>query len=341
MMLGRPGVNELREKLEITFLPVGDGDCALVQFDAGRFNVLIDAGPSKPQHAVSRTLQHLNRLVPHKVIDLAVVTHHDDDHIGGFLSLLQQDSGWTIQEMLFNSPRTIGHLLNPGAPQKISARHGHQLSELKSSTNRTVLKTGDRFPFFEQKAELVFLAPTEADLRQHGASVTALPPSPQKIRVRSPFHSAEQWALMPDVFKSDGSYSNLLSLAFVLRFGRQSWLFLGDAWPSTIVAGLDAVYGAERPHFELVKVSHHGSQGNTTAELVRRFNCTDYVVTATGRSHPDEAALRRMVQGTEAAVTFHFPQKTEGLEELLANAGLTVNYPQPDGLLAFSYEEPK
>ncbi|MBI4294672.1 MAG: DNA internalization-related competence protein ComEC/Rec2 [Chloroflexi bacterium] len=73
------------QRLKVSFLDVGQGDAALIQV-AGR-QVLVDGGPD-PQ----RLALELGRRLPFwdRDIDLVVLTHPHDDHIGGLVEVLRR-----------------------------------------------------------------------------------------------------------------------------------------------------------------------------------------------------------------------------------------------------------
>lgn len=76
------------EPTRITFLSVGQGDCAVVQ--AGGRTVLIDAGPKTPNFdAGERMILPKLREMGVERIDLILLSHPDMDHIGGMASLLR------------------------------------------------------------------------------------------------------------------------------------------------------------------------------------------------------------------------------------------------------------
>jgi beta-lactamase superfamily II metal-dependent hydrolase len=72
------GVESIAEDAEVDFIDVGQGDAELVSTSDGR-HVLIDAGPPSAQAALLSYLS--NRSVT--VLDALIISHPDDDHIGG------------------------------------------------------------------------------------------------------------------------------------------------------------------------------------------------------------------------------------------------------------------
>lgn len=79
-------------ELKVTFFYVGQGDAALIEFPGGK-TMLVDAGPYESwsgYDAGSDVI--LPYLIENKInkIDYGVATHPHLDHIGGFLSLLDE-----------------------------------------------------------------------------------------------------------------------------------------------------------------------------------------------------------------------------------------------------------
>ena len=68
-------------ELDVHFLNVGQGDCALIACDGEA--MLIDGGPSSASQMVySYIRQHVEEL------DVVIATHPHDDHIGGLSAAL-------------------------------------------------------------------------------------------------------------------------------------------------------------------------------------------------------------------------------------------------------------
>lgn len=92
-----------QRQLEITVLDVGQGDSIFIKMPGGE-NVLIDAGP--PKAAKKVILPFLSARGVNK-IDLAVLTHAHDDHVGGFPAILENIR--------------IDKVLDPGVPHTSAA----------------------------------------------------------------------------------------------------------------------------------------------------------------------------------------------------------------------------
>ena len=88
--------------LRVHFLDVGQGDAILIETPNSR-QVLIDAGRG------IRVLSVLNKVLPahDRDIDIAVMTHPDADHIGGFVPVLRQYEVGTILQSFISSDTNL------------------------------------------------------------------------------------------------------------------------------------------------------------------------------------------------------------------------------------------
>ncbi len=76
-----------RGELRVTFVDVGQGDAALVDFPDGRA-ALIDTGPGD-RHPAMRELRTLLAARRRSRIDLVIITHGHPDHFGGLEALME------------------------------------------------------------------------------------------------------------------------------------------------------------------------------------------------------------------------------------------------------------
>src|SRR5690606_39503640 len=93
--------------LKIHIIDATHGDCVLLDFDHSK--ILIDCG-AKSFLARRDVLTNIENILGEDgTIDIAVVTHNDDDHIGGFEYLL--DTGIKIKTIVFNSLQDIPDII--------------------------------------------------------------------------------------------------------------------------------------------------------------------------------------------------------------------------------------
>lgn len=125
--------------LSIYVMEVGQGDAVLVRC-AGA-TLLVDAGPNAAEYHLLDELRAMG--IRH--LDVLVLTHPDEDHIGGADVILDECSvGRVYMPVLDAEDETFARLL------EASARSGAEIS---------VPRRGDRFSLGE--AEITFLAPLD------------------------------------------------------------------------------------------------------------------------------------------------------------------------------------
>jgi len=89
------GLRADEPSLKLCFLDVGQGDAALIRTPYGQ-NILIDGGPDK------RILEELAACLPwfERRVDLVVLTHQHDDHLGGLLEVFDR---YQIDNVIYSS----------------------------------------------------------------------------------------------------------------------------------------------------------------------------------------------------------------------------------------------
>jgi hypothetical protein len=107
----------------------------------------------------------------------------------------------------------------------------------------------------------------------------------------------------------DAAVANGSSLAFVAEYEGRRCAFLGDAHALPVQQALGRMArerGEEPLRLDAVKVSHHGSDGNTTTLLLQKMACRNFLVSTNGSvfNHPDDAAIARIVKHAAPAHLF-------------------------------------
>jgi hypothetical protein len=147
----------------------------------------------------------------------------------------------------------------------------------------------------------------------------------------------EASALAPDL---DAAVANGSSIAFVAEYADRRCAFLGDAHAPLVEKSLKRM-ARERDEIQLrltaVKMSHHGSKGNTTPGLLRAIDCRNYLVSTDGSvfDHPDDEAIQCVVQYAKPARLFfnYRSDRTKGWsnEGPEPNPDYTSRYPEHNG----------
>jgi competence protein ComEC len=109
-----PFGRDARPTLDVVSFDVGQGGAALVSTPQGS-HVLVDAGPRSPQGSAAEfaVLPYLDRWGIHR-LDAVLVTHPDEDHLGGLPTLLREvsvgrvvDNGWPADTELYEETQSL------------------------------------------------------------------------------------------------------------------------------------------------------------------------------------------------------------------------------------------
>jgi len=320
-------------RVVVRVLEANHGDCILVshQGTSDAVNILIDGGTSttfkhgprlRYDGALCKVLDELKN--KGQYIDLVVVTHIDDDHIHGLIKAFEEPGYLSklVKSIWFNSSRLITqHFCAPEIPEnnilladkspQTSVRQGKELETLlyEVGCERAPLIMAGQVhrvgPF-----TFTILSPAKNQLEQ----LLHKWPSEKESGATSAHKNDYQLSLeeiwATDDFESDQSVYNGSSIAFILEVDNKKMLFLGDAHDQVVVESLRKLGFSEnnKLHLDLVKVSHHGSQYNTSAEFLSLLQSSRYVISTNGSKHglPNKRTIARIIKETDGKIYFNY-----------------------------------
>ena len=321
----------------ITMLEADYGDALWVEYGpnpAKPFVVIVDCG------FMDNYRQIIDRIVALDAgqLELLILTHVDEDHIKGALPLLADDrlKPAPTFDIWFNG---YEHLVTGGA-DKLGAKQGEFFSALMLDRgfrwNADPAWAGGAVVVPPAPAKL------PSGRLAGGLQWTLLSPTPGKLTemrkrwdrdikglagkdIAPGEHDkflalyAETPALQPDRlgvidveklnrkgFVEDKAEPNGSSIAVLLEYEGKSMLLTGDAHPLVLEESLDRLK-AERNKRKIdvgvLKVSHHGSSGNTSSGLLDRIDCTRFMISTSGQKfeHPSPQALACIVKHRDDA----------------------------------------
>lgn len=313
--------------MNIDILDAGHGDCLLVT--CGETLILVDSGP-KSFKIRRNVIHHVKKLLNGRTIDFAIVTHNDDDHIGGFRYLL--DSGVVIKEFMFNSLELIGNIFRdtPGS-KKISFRQDIELQKIISEKNIKVRTFSlEDSSLFINGINLTPITPNESILSQLNEK-SKLEKNKKKISGASRIELSISDCLREikngkDKFIEDNSITNKSSISFVLDFEGIRILFLGDSHPSDVINGLKEA-GQEGKSFDAVKLSHHASEKNTNTDLLKIIGDAEYIICAdkSHHGHPNNKTISRIINYNQYA-KIHMSSNNEKIKKIFKDC-IAQGYP--------------
>jgi beta-lactamase superfamily II metal-dependent hydrolase len=317
------------EVFRVEMLPAEHGDCLWISYGSSDkpHHVLIDGGPSWTYPALRERILELP--ASRRELELLVVTHVDADHIGGILELLSdRDLRLTIKEIWFNAWRH----LDPADRDVLGPVQGEMLTALilrqKLAWNAAfgggpvAVPPSGELPRAELPGglRLVLLSPTpkglsrlrpkwEREVRQAGMEPGSVADAREELRRRRskdllgsrPVTNVRDLAASP--FSEDEAAANRSSIAFFAEYRGRRCLMAGDAHPAVVTAGVRRYrqeLGTASLTTDALKLSHHGSKGNTSPELLKLLNTRAYLFSTSGAifKHPDaETVARAILQG--------------------------------------------
>jgi beta-lactamase superfamily II metal-dependent hydrolase len=307
-------------------LPAFNGDCILISFPSNgrKVNILIDGGvPRTYQRFLKPLLIDLQE--KKEYIDLLIVTHIDDDHIGGIKELYQDQQVYRslIKKVWFNSGKLLSRYFKtpedtsreveviPDDTTSMSVRQGITLeSELQKQSGwvQELIIAGRRELFFG--AEIQILSPGEPMLKRLNKRWET--EEAKQTKMSDEEHDDFRFPiteLLLRKFHEDTSLPNGSAIAFLMRLNDLNYLFLADAHPGQIEGALRGLgYCEEHPLcVEFVKVSHHASKFNTSPALLAIIRSQHFFISTDGSAHslPNKEPLARII-AANPGVTLHF-----------------------------------
>ena len=336
--------------LKIHVIDATHGDCLLLDFDHSK--ILIDCGP-KSFKARRDVLANIEKILgENSVIDIAIVTHNDDDHIGGFEFLL--DTSIKINTIVFNSLQDIPDIIK-NSQKQISYNQDNALKQrlLAERGIKTLCLTRDSSPLIINDITLTAITPTAEALECMLNDANVQKEREEKKRRQKQISSSKTEEIKPeealqkiksgqDVFVKDPSITNKSSIGLVIQYGSFSGLFLGDAHAEDVIEGLN-ILGFNNQQFDVVKISHHGSERNTNIESLSLLGKTDYILCANNEKHyhPNNMTLARILS-LDNTPTIHLSSNIPSLLEKINDfkkLGFSINESYPtNGVNTLCYE---
>lgn len=262
-----------------------------------KFVMLIDGGCKAQYKKLKEKLISLRR-----PIDLVVLTHTDNDHIGGLIELFGDAQRPDVKTVWFNTfdDVKIFHK-NRKRTAKTSYPDGIDFYSLIEGTHinhvddvRVSAKYNDYF--VDPNLKLTVLSPTEKTLARFYKEWRT-----EIFKKRDPRTSARgrDWDiplkhLQNKKVNKDFSRPNGASIAFLLEYGNRSFLLCGDAYSGVLEASLENLgFSESNPlKVDVFKLPHHGSSRNVTIKLLKMVRARSYLICSKGmKSLPHKKTL--------------------------------------------------
>lgn len=264
--------NKAGTVLEIYTYNAGKGDCVRLRF-AETHNIFIDSGVTRFASEFKRICDQI--IASGDTLDILILTHVDDDHIGGILANLRFSTyECPFQEVWMNYDRTTS-----ASDTNLSTRQNNEVAARLNARSIPIKQSlkGDKRVVAGAAIEVLWPENTEVKPEQrldvhlahhndYGQSLSHLAEDPIKLH--------------------DSSQNNKNSIVFTFNFEDHRLLFTGDAWAEDVVRATG--------YFDLVKLSHHGSVRNISEQYPSSFHASDYLICTDGVDHPDKQTIAKL-----------------------------------------------
>lgn len=281
-------------QFKIKNLSVDQADCFLIlleNINGDSCSILVDGnreGKSTTSFLnMKKEIEKLNKL------DYIIVTHVDDDHIGGILSLFQEYSTKKFKQLL---ETTL--IYNYITKDRISYSQAKKFEELVE--DRQVIQSYKET--YEKKHCLLkilniserCIATTLSVNRDKNAYLTFITPDKTGIGAVIKDYKAIKNKIKT---KPNGNLVNKNSISFLLDFGGSSVLFLGDTYWQDVQPIVDRIKNLK--NINLIKIPHHGAGKNNEdiVEWSSKMHCKKFIITGKDnwdKKHPDEKFMEEL-----------------------------------------------
>ncbi len=237
--------------LQVYFLDVGQASATLVIFpndDA----MIIDTGSGKTEGKFAAEVKRILKQNGIKEIDMLLLTHPDEDHIGGAVKLLE-----TFQVNKIYRPKVMST-----SNSEIENVFGY-----KTVTTNVYAEVVTEI-YQEPNAEVVFV---EDEILSFGQNTT--------IQI---------FSCQRHTYSSSNAYSPYI---YLLHNGF-SFLFTGDATLAREVEFLDCLEQLNMTlGVDFLQIAHHGSKHNTSLSFVQKISPRFAFVSAGDKDYPNEEVV--------------------------------------------------
>ncbi|WP_017494728.1 MBL fold metallo-hydrolase [Flavobacterium sp. WG21] len=340
--------------MEIKFYQAECGDAASIRYlgnDLQYHNIFIDSGYERTfRLSLLEEIEDIKKRG--EFIDLWILSHIHDDHIGGIIKYLDLIKSGELEDIVnhwyYNVPRnyTLNTISNKTKTSlSASINQGDVIYEYLKQNNK-LLKID-----ITSELESIFL---------FGLKLTILSPSTKKLdklrkkyplnktndlerseliyisdakTIRDNDYSIKISDFKVENFTEDKSIENGSSIALLTEFKKNKTIWLADSHPSDIVKTLKKMgYSTENKiECDLVKVAHHGSDGNNSTELYSLIKCNNYVFSTNGENKynlPEKKSLVRILTNKDRPkdfrYNFYFTYENEILKSIFKVDGINI-----------------
>jgi competence protein ComEC len=299
------------ENLHFIVCDVGQGDALLFRY--GFFELLVDTGPDES------VLSCLEKELPYfdNTLEVVILTHLDDDHIGGFLSV---DSAYQLEKVFLPLAQTKDSQIYLEVAQQLELdqQAGTELKQpilgqqmtflfLPEFYSGLSLEKNSKYNSIKQ-FQVSFLTPTsvpEEALNELEENIAFLPEKTETLLSATELTDSNK-----EISENDGS------IAVYVNFDQLNFLLVGDLESTRELALADAGLINK---VDLLKVGHHGAKTSSDEKFLEVARPEISVISCgenNSYGHPSPEVIQRLaaigshIFRSDTSGTLHF--ETDG-----------------------------
>lgn len=326
--------------LSVKYIPMQYYDAIIIRFtgdDGLVHNIFVDGG-----NICSRTICYTNRLknklellfAMGESIDLWVITHIDNDHIGGLYHFINDSEFFeTHHERLKEVWMNYGgkgdyEVQRTGTIGYHSGKELRDLLKKKRVNIKQDIIAGYTSTLFD--ATITVVAPDENALKRYvewwnnNEFKDVTQTADGLIKGGEWDYNKKFKDFNMESYEEDSEVKNNSSIAFVLSYHGYNLLFSADSCSSLLSDGLKNANMLKDGNFkfDLMHIPHHGSSRNSSFVFLKDIICPKYVISGNGanRYHlPDKETIARLIAANPMGCELHFTEMNLKLKEIFAN----------------------
>lgn len=316
----------------IQILPAFQGDTISIMFNKMRNCILIDTG-TKRSYIKGGLKQYLEKA---QNIDLLILTHTDEDHIGGILKYYEDNDRKTklFKDVWLNTSHLIGTNLKLETKDEcqihINDCDNLNISLKQALTLESCLLSDDILPYQLitsgktheiLSAQIRILSPDIADLIKFHKQWEVEEEYHLEVAYETDYNQTIS-RLLENNYTENGTLANKSSIAFFFSYKDKKILLMGDAFPSVIETNIRKLGYNEsnKLKLEVVKVSHHGSKNGMSPGLLNIIECDRFVISTNGSNGlPSKECLARIVAHKKEKIFLYFNYENENTRSIFFN----------------------
>jgi beta-lactamase superfamily II metal-dependent hydrolase len=285
--------------MEIKFLKAGTGDSIIIHHKTN--NIIIDGG-NESKYLLSEVDEIYKKA---EIINLLIITHHDDDHIKGIIDLLTHlnENNYNkekkfIAKVIFNSPRLVLGKVSKNESNHLSYKQAFEVEELLIRLNTEWKKYIEGHIIDFEDLKITLLSPTLEDLSKYSIQKGAYLTSDYKCDWKSPMTILDRY-INDD--SQDMSIPNKSCIVVKIECDGKSVLLTGDVTPERFEVIMNKLMDENEGNpvkFDLVKLPHHGSYRSINKNILQKMECNNFLISTNSKKHflPNKRLLLKVIK---------------------------------------------